>query len=171
MKFLTLKSLKRDESGATMIEMALVSIPFFFLIMGAIEFGLIMHVSSVMANATAEASRLAITGNSYDDLRSGADERNMSRPQFIRYTIQKRLGSWYRPGRLDIRIRTTSSYGSVRGNRTVVTDAGGVGGSQDIVTYNVDYRWRVMTPIMSSIIGRDGNYIIRSVVVSMNEAY
>jgi Flp pilus assembly protein TadG len=63
-------ALIRNNKGVTALETAIVMPVFLLLIFGIIEFGLMMHVSSLVENATHEAARKGSTGNSYRDRKS-----------------------------------------------------------------------------------------------------
>src|SRR5271166_2867921 len=58
----TLSKLFRERTAATMVEFALIAIPFFMLIIGIIEVGLIFWAGYELENATASAARLVRTG-------------------------------------------------------------------------------------------------------------
>lgn len=56
------RRLASDESGATAVEFALVSIPFFMLLFALLEVALIFFASQALETAVADASRLIRTG-------------------------------------------------------------------------------------------------------------
>lgn len=57
-----LRSLKKDKSGSTAIEFAMLAIPFSGLIFAIIETALVFFLTSTMANAVSSTSRLIRTG-------------------------------------------------------------------------------------------------------------
>lgn len=65
-----LRKAHRDESGAALLEFALIALPFLGLVLGMLEVGLIFWAGYELDNATVTASRLIKTGQaqkgSYD---------------------------------------------------------------------------------------------------------
>jgi Flp pilus assembly protein TadG len=57
-----LRSLRRDESGATAIEFAMIATPFFALLFGIIQLGYRFFTAEALDTATAEAARTIMTG-------------------------------------------------------------------------------------------------------------
>jgi len=57
------KTLKNDTEGATAIEFAILSIPFFALIFGIIELAIVLFLSTSLTNAVSEAGRQIRIGN------------------------------------------------------------------------------------------------------------
>lgn len=63
---------KKNEDGATAVEFAFVSLPFFALLFGIMELAIVFFVNSALVHATAEAGRLIRVGNFQSC--GGADE-------------------------------------------------------------------------------------------------
>lgn len=158
----------RHHEGATAIEFAMVLPVFLLFVFGIFEFGLIMHVSSLVENATHEGARYGITGSSYEDL----NPDGMPRDQFIEQYIRKRVGMWVRQD--EQILVTTKVVGNIvdlgRGGAVTDDDAGAGQGGQAVI-YNVDYFWKIMTPFMASLIGEDGTFRIHTTVVVKNEDF
>src|SRR5689334_21413692 len=57
-----IRLLKRDQIGITSIEFALIAPVFLMLIMGVVEFSMIMFTTAVMESATNNTARLGKTG-------------------------------------------------------------------------------------------------------------
>ena len=57
------KTLKNNTEGATAIEFAILSIPFFALIFGIIELAIVLFLSTSLTNAVSEAGRQIRIGN------------------------------------------------------------------------------------------------------------
>ncbi len=53
----------RDEDGATAVEFAFVSLPFFALLFGILELAIVFFVNSALVHSTAEAGRIIRVGN------------------------------------------------------------------------------------------------------------
>lgn len=164
-----LLSFIRNNKGVTALETAIVLPVFLLMIFGIIEFALIMHVSSLVENATHEAARKGATGDVYGDL----NPEKLDRDAFIQKYLRARLGGWARDeGVITI---TTKTAGSLQ---EVIAGGGGGGGgvvkfgeAGEAVLYTVTYNWKILTPIMAQIIGTDGFFPIRSSVVVQNENF
>jgi Flp pilus assembly protein TadG len=53
---------RRGERGVTLIEFAIVAVPFFFLVFGTMELGLVLWGTYELENATEDAARMIRTG-------------------------------------------------------------------------------------------------------------
>lgn len=183
-----LRRLHREERGVTAIEFAVVAPVLSLLLLGIIEFALIMVVYNTMEGATAISSRLGKTG--YID--SG-----LTRQQTILNAIASRAGSLIDVSQLTVTskfykqynqindpepfIDTNSngsynvgeSYTDINGNAQWDADMGssGYGSAGDVVVYSVSYPWGLATPIISNLIGANGVYTITTRAVVKNEPY
>lgn len=177
----------RDTDGATAIEFALIAPVLFLMVMGIIEFGMIMFASATLEGATNIGARLG---------KSGATTSGMTREQYIRTEIQNRASGLLNPAQVVITTRpyptfsTTGNpppepcitaqcgngaagvdYSDLNGNGSydlVRTDAG-LGG--DVVVYDVTYNWPLFTPMISQLIGSGGSYQVRAVTTVRNEPF
>src|ERR1700677_3281640 len=57
-----LRRFTRAETGAAAVEFALIALPFFGLLFGVFEIGLMFLVATTLQNATADAARMIRTG-------------------------------------------------------------------------------------------------------------
>ena len=57
-----LRNWRRNESGATTVEFAMIAVPFFYLVFSIIEVGSVLFTSTLMENAVLEHSRQIRTG-------------------------------------------------------------------------------------------------------------
>jgi len=159
-------ALIRNNKGVTALETAIVMPVFLLLIFGIIEFGLMMHVSSLVENATHEAARKGSTGNSYSDLNPNG------RTTFIQEYLQARLGGWARDKKtLSITTQTAGSIVNFNPGGAGGVAATGFGQRGEAVLYIVTYNWKILTPMMGQIIGTNGVFPIRSTVVVQNENF
>lgn len=164
-----LSQIKKSDTGAAALEFALVVPIFLYLLFGILEFGLVMHVSSLVENAVHEGARYGITGETYGDL----NPDGLSREQFLEKYIVKRVGRWiYDPSDLTI---TTTVVGNIvdLGTGGAQPDKNnGYGGGGQAVTYKVLYKWHILTPLVGPLIGdEDGIYPIRATVTVKNEDF
>ncbi|WP_321335055.1 TadE/TadG family type IV pilus assembly protein [Breoghania sp.] len=129
----------RDESGVTAIEFAMVAVPFFALIVGIIEIGLMFFAGRILDNATADAARLIRTGQAYT--------QNFDAAAF-RASVMSELPSFFTNDRLAIDVRTFETFAGINSrppvedgklnndNFTYVNP-----GPSQIVVVRVFYRW------------------------------
>lgn len=179
--------IKDCNSGATIVEFALVAPVFFLAFMGLIELGLMFFTYSVLEGAVAHGARVGLTGFSVGD-----------RQTYIISEIERLSGGFLDRSRLDIDILAYNSFDNigepepcispptppcsgspginftdVNGNGIWDDDQGkaGAGNAGNIVLYEINYAWRLFTPMMDSIIGDgSGNYMITTVATVKNEA-
>lgn len=183
-----LKKFCRAQAGATAIEFAVVAPVMCILVMGIIEFSLIMMVYNVMEGATATSARTGKTD--YVDA-SG------NRQQTILDQITARAGSLIDGTKLTVTTKYYKQYDQINdpepyvdtnhngqydpgepftdinGNGVWDADMGqsGFGSAGDIVVYTVSYPWAISTPIVSSFIGTGGIFTITTHAVVKNEPY
>lgn len=178
----------RAEAGVTAIEFAVVAPVLLLLLMGIIEFSLIMLASNVLESATNLSSRLSKTG--YQDA-------GVTREQTIINEVNSQAGSLLDTTKLTISSKfyqqfdqindpepwTDSNangtrdpgepYTDINGNSQWDADLGvaGYGGPGDIVVFTVSYPWAIATPIISNLVGSNGIFTITSHAVVRNEPY
>lgn len=172
--------LLRNE-GVTALEFALISPFLLLIIMGIIEFSLIMFVMATMESATVTTSRLGKTGYVTGGL---------SRQQMIINNMTARTTGLLDPNLITITTTVYSGfedigqpepytdsnssgqynigepYTDVNGNGAWDADMGvaGVGNAGDIVVYNISYPWSIITPPLKAIIGNTYTVTVRTVV-------
>jgi Flp pilus assembly protein TadG len=72
----TMRRLRRREDGAAAVEFALVAAPFFAMLFAIIETSLIFFAGQTLETATADASRLIMTGQAQTQGYQAADFKN-----------------------------------------------------------------------------------------------
>jgi Flp pilus assembly pilin Flp len=172
---------KQDESGNAAIEFALVSPILFLLIIGIVEFGMIMFANNVIENAAIAGARLGITNSTYASeprVASGAD-----RIEVIKNNIRARAGGFLDAAKVSVSCESLgNNFGSIPANQTggfacgqVVDEAtcsgAGAGGKNDAVIYTVGYCWDIITPLMSNFFPPNGEVYINSSLVVKNENF
>lgn len=149
----------RRKDGATIIEFALILPVFLLLLLGIIEFSLVMFVSSVIEGATAAAARMSKTGLGRSTEEDVAVRAQQDLARFKQVILDR-------------------GYDIIKSDKlqVLISPAGGspantVGGSGEMVTYDTTYTWTLQTPIISSIIGDDGVLELHAQTVVINEPY
>lgn len=167
-----LSRLKRDSSGATAVEFAMIAAPFFFLLFAMLEVAAVFFVGTVLENAVLEASRQVRTGQ--------AQSAGMSLAGF-RSEVCDRIAVVGNCERLEIDVRVFENFGDV--DQSSPIDEGGEidtsgfgwdpGVAGDIVLVRVFYRWSLMTPNFGTAMSnmRDNQRLITSATVFRNEPF
>jgi Flp pilus assembly protein TadG len=142
---LQVRRLKRNQDGATAVEFALISIPFFALIFAIIEIGLVFFAGQVLETAVADSGRLVLTGQ--------AQNGNFNAARFRQEVCRRSYGMFDCGSRMHIDVRTSQSFANANLQRPV--DANGnimnnftynPGDAGDIVVVRVFYEWPVIVP-------------------------
>lgn len=188
MRTQNLPTLLKNNDGVTAIEFALISPAFLLMVMGMIEFGVIMLAQNVMEGATFSASRLGKTGFVAE---------NISREQTIYNEIEKRAGTMLDMTQLVITSKAYSGFGEVgdpepfidanangvrdsgenytdvNGNGVYDTDVGtvGLGEAGEVVVYTANYPWHIATPLLKNLVGVEGIINLSARTVVQNEPY
>ncbi len=187
--FLITRKYKRkfasDDDGVTAVEFALIAPVFVLLLMGIIEFSLIMFVSSAIEGAIAASGRYGKTGYT---------AAGSSRQQQIVATVAARTNGLINPSLITVTTTVYPSFDSISKDEPYVDtnhngthDSGeaytdinhngqwdsagvsGLGNANDIVVYTVSYPWTINTPLIGKFFGSP--YIISSRTVVKNEPY
>jgi Flp pilus assembly protein TadG len=161
--------------GAAAVEFALVSIPFFALLFGIIEVGLIYFVSTTLEGATNEAAREIRTGQ----LQGQAIP--VTKTSFTALICGQLtwLGSTC-TNNLFVQVQTFSSFQTITQPSPIVNGAidrntlvFSMGGPGDIVLVQSFYQWTVLAPQLDNI-GTPltgGKMLLTSTSVFRNEPY
>ena len=145
-----------------MVEFAIITPVLLLIIMGIIEFSLIMFTWTVMENATANTARLGKTGY-YPN--------GMTQQQAIIQNVQNHTAGLLDPTKITLTALSYSDfseigqpepcitvrcgagqagvdYDDINGNKQWDSDMGaaGYGGAGDVVVYTVSYPWPIQTP-------------------------
>lgn len=169
---LLLSRFRRDKRGATAVELAMVALPFFFLLYAIIDISLIFFAQTTLENGVVSAARQIRTGE--------AQASNMTAAQFrtlVCNQISMLLGC---DARLGIDVRRFNSFGNVSlpaaldqngnlsGNMTF--DPGAAG---DIIVVRAFYSWPMLTPTVGeNFSNMSGNHRLLSTSVAFrNEPF
>ncbi len=150
-------------SGATAVEMALLSPVFFMLLMGIIEGGMMMTAQQLMENAAYNTSRLAKTGYglSTSAAQQAADVASILSTELSSY------GTFIDTSKVTMSSTDYSTFNAIGGN----TGTTGLGSASQIVVYQISYPWKLFTPMLSAIMGTNGVVTLQSYMVVRNEPY
>ena len=188
-----LRRLRRDDTGATAIEFAIVSSVFFILMFGIIEYGMIMLTKVAIESATNQVGRSASIGtvcagcaNRVDSIRQSIASKTagLVSPQSVSVTSAVVSNpTTATPPIPDICLdnpanpypATCTSWVNNDGvngyQQTGGLGAGSIGVAGDLVEIRVTYLWKVLFPVFQSSFGTNGVLTITSSTVVKNEPF
>jgi hypothetical protein len=176
--------------GVTAVEFAFTLPILLFFTLGITEFSTIFMAQNMLENATNTASREGKTGY----VKSG-----LSREAFLLLLIQERIDKLMDPSKITMdtqvykalnqvnepepytdrnhngRYDTGETFTDTNGNGHWDPDGAyaeeGYGNAGDVTVYTVSYQWKVMTPLLSEILGNNGIVTLSSRILVKNEPY
>lgn len=167
---------RRDQSGVTAIEFAILAMPFFMLIMAIVEFGLAFLVSGILDNAVLEASRLIRTGQ--------VQKQSLTKEDFREIVCENMGAIFCNEARIIIDVRNYGSFGEINTppeiwDETEEDEADrdksfyDPGSASDIVLTRVIYRWPMFSSLLRFDAGdtSDGFRNLRSTVIFKSEPF
>lgn len=164
-----IRRLARARDGATAVEFAMIATPFFLLLMGILELGLVFLVSTTLEHATQEASRQIRTGEFQDAGGVNADDFETLVCDELTW-----IGSTCK-AQLDVDVRAYSSLAEMKNPpaydpEKACFEAGGPG---QIVLARTSIRWKIFTPLLAPSLATtgDGNRLIQSTTAFKNEPF
>ncbi|AXS38893.1 TadE/TadG family type IV pilus assembly protein [Breoghania sp. L-A4] len=166
-----LRRFRRNESGSTAIEFALVAMPFLVLLAFLIEIGLVFFAGEVLDNAVAESARLIRTGQ--------AQKASLDADGF-KQEVMGHLPGFFSADRLSIDVKTYTSFSTWAETPLIDEDdkliedfSYQTGSASQIVVMRAFYRW----PMAGSYFGvdfsdlADGTRLIASIAAFRNEPF
>lgn len=178
-----------NDKGAAALEFAFVAPVLIFVVLGIMELGMILFVTSLLEGSVRMAARFGITGyapasvSREQQIRDILQENtagliDMSKVTFTQYVYENfsdigkpepfvddsPANGSYDPG---------ESYQDVNGNGQWDSDMGvaGVGGPGAVVVYRVTYDWPLLTPYLADVLGTDGKIPLSASIVVRNEPF
>lgn len=166
-----LTRLRRNESGSTAIEFAMVAMPFLMLLVVIIEIGLAFFASQVLDNAVADSARLIRTGQ--------AHQASLDQAGF-KQEVLNRLPGFFSADRLSVDVKTFSSFSTWTSQPVIDADNNLIdnfvyqpGNASQIVVVRAFYRW----PMVGALLGvdfadlADGSRLLGSIAAFRNEPF
>ncbi|WBS04878.1 pilus assembly protein [Pseudoduganella sp. SL102] len=152
-------SIKSRQSGATVVEMAIVMPVFLLVLLALVEFGMMFFVTLTMQYAVREGARYAITGQADLDPNKASQQRHAAVIQKIR---DNSFGMYDRLAPV-ISVNGTSYKPAAYGNAMF-------GGAGSIIVLKIDCSWTVTTPFVSRAF-TDGKYKFAVAATMRNEFF
>ena len=177
-----------DEAGSPAVEFGLVAPLLLLVMIGIIEFGMIMFVTVLMEGGLREAARYGITGQTPE----GGDrmarilaivaDRTLGLVDLSKATITLTAyptfddvgkGEAFTDGNGNGKYDAGETYKDCNGNGKHDADRGkaDAGNAGDVVVYQFDYDWPLLTSMMMPLIGEDGKFHIQANAVVRNEPW
>lgn len=157
----------RRQDGAAAVEFALVALPFLALMFAIIETALVFFAGQVLEYATAEASRLILTGQAQTtDFKTGAaSATGFSAADFKKAVCQQSLGFPFSCDRMSISVQNFQSSFSSVDTKPPVTDGKldtsklkfDMGGPGCIEAVSVYYQWPIYVSLLGSSLANLNN--------------
>ena len=181
-----LRRLRGREDGSPVAAFAFVAPVLILMVIGTIEFGMIMFVTVLMESGLRDAARYGITGNQFG---------GMNRMERIVRIINDRTLGLVEISPADIQILVYPDFGQIgqgedfvdgngtydagetftdtNGNGVWDSDIGqsGPGVSGQVVLYRIDYDWDLMTPLAAPLIGQNGKFTLSASIAVRNEPW
>jgi len=161
----------KSTKGTTALEYAIILPVLLYLLLGIVDFSLIMYASAVLQGATLAAAREGATGCSTtgQDYDTGC----------IYTTLASRVGGLLNTTDDDNPLNVcTVDYGSVAtaslpaSPPPCISSSYAPQGAGHIVIYTVTYNWPIVTPFLDKFLGDGhGNYMLVGTALVQNEPY
>ena len=169
-----IKTLIRSERGAAAVEMALVATPFFMLLFGIIEIGMIFLISASLENGMDIAARTIRTGQ----FQTGSTTTAAA----FKTSICNTFG-WFQSdctANLYVDVRTFSTFSAITAPQPVSNGSFNSsaltftpGGPNDIVVVRAYYQWPLIAPFFDRALQQlnGGVALLTSTFAFRNEPY
>ena len=169
-----LKALRKDESGFTAVEFALVAMPFVMLILGVIQIALFYFTTFSLENALERAAREIRTGQ--------AQSQSIDAQAFKDKVCANMPGFADCAGHVRVDVRSFGSFSGIQGNTPPGLDGEGNLGSNfnfapgqggDVVLVTAFYEWTLTKYIPFLELGNmaGGSRLIQAAVAFRNEPF
>src|SRR5262245_38950266 len=165
----TVRRLVRNEDGSTAVEFGLLGIPFFGLMFAIIETSLVFFAGQTLETATADASRLIMTGQ--------AQTASFDQDKFKQAVCSRIYGLFNCMAGLKLDVRKATSFGSADMKKPLnakkeLADGGftfDAGSAGDIVVVRVMYEWPIYVALLSDM--SNGKRLLMATAAFRNEPY
>lgn len=162
----------RQNRGTVAIEFALLSLPFFTIVLAIIEFSIAYATATMLESATFSAARVITTGQISQSIGSAQaagefrDALCANAPVFISACTS---GSG---GNLTVASEPVTSFATFLSNPTAMNTPFNVGTSGGTVVIRTQYVYTFITPLIGDLLtGGSGQVTFTSIVATQNEPY
>lgn len=167
------RAFHRDQDGATVVEFALVSVPFFALMFAILETALVFFAAQTLETAVGDSGRLIRTGQ--------AQQQAMDLPTFRQTICDKVLQLFDCEAGLHLDIRTYPTFAAMtfvdpvdeEGNLDTDDFDFDIGEANEIVVVRAFYEWPTYVTGLGSDLRNlaNGKHLISSAAAFRNEPF
>ena len=180
--------IRRARDGSSLVEFAFVAPLFLMTLVGIIEVAMTLFVSSLLEGGLRDAARFGITGftpagttreeaivDHIDQVTLGLIDPSEITITTMIYPDFNQIGGEepYVDANTNGQWDAGESYNDINGNGQWDADMGqaGMGGPGDVVVYSLEAPWTILTPLLSSVLGDDGQLTLRASIAVRNEPF
>ena len=162
----TVRRLIRHEDGSTAVEFGLLGVPFFGLMFAIIETALAFFAGQTLETATADSSRLIMTGQ--------AQMQNFDKAKF-KEAVCARIHGLFKCDNIKFQVATAASFATasfsppIDAQGNVKPDTFTPGGPSEIVVVQVMYEWPIYVARLSNM--GSGKRLLMATAAFRNEPY
>jgi len=149
---------RRRQSGATVVEMAIIAPVFLLMLLALIEFSLMFFTTLTMQYAVREGARFAVTGQT--SLDTSASQRYAA---IIQNMKNNSLGMYDK-------LSTVISVNGTSYPNSASYTSGMFGKAGDLIVLQLDCDWVVTTPLLGAFFSK-GKYHFKVAATMRNEAF
>jgi Flp pilus assembly protein TadG len=170
------------------VEFAFAAMPLVLMVVGTMEFGMIMFTSTLMESGLRDAARFGITGQEPEaqtrlerildiiaNRTLGLVDMTAAQVEVMVYPGYGDIGRGeaFVDGNANGKYDPGETFTDENGNGQWDADVGapGAGGAGDIVVYRMNYDWPLLTPLLGHVIGVDGHFSLKAAVAVRNEPW
>jgi Flp pilus assembly protein TadG len=174
----------KNESGFTAVEFAIVSVPFFLLLIGAMSVSLYFFTTSTMAAAMTSASRAILTGQFQQSTGAYSGASTLAQQEAVfKSALCSKLPTYVTCGNIVILAQATNTFGGISRpscatngvitTQTAANTSFNVGGSSSVVLMTACYPWTFGGHLPFFNIGdlQGGAFLIQTSVIFRTEPY
>jgi hypothetical protein len=175
--------LKDDIRGATLLEFAFISPVLFTILLGLTDFGYRCYAAAIVEGTLQQAARLATIGNKTEpqidsfvrakliNFNSGATV-TVTKTNYYKFANVKRAETLTSDANSNGSWNTGDCYVDLNGNGKwdSISGVDGLGGSDDIVYYKVDFEFDRLVPL-GKFLGWSNRQLISANTVMRNQPY
>ncbi len=174
----------KDRRGNVVIEFAMVAGPFFVLVMGIIELGLVYWASGLLDSATQDTARQIRTGELQQA--AAAEGQEATAEELFRDAVCEAMEGLLEcdttSDNFFFDVRNYPGFGDVDMSPPETDDESGAvltsfnaGSENEVILVRTYYKWDLLTPgmqhLLSHYIDADGRMVIESTVAFRNEPF
>ncbi len=166
----SLRNFLQERRAVSVVEFAIIAIPFFILITGIIEVGLVFWAGYELENATAATARLVRTLQAQN---AGYTVAQLGAQLCQNVVILTNCNS-----KVQLSVQTFTSFAGItvpnpvdQNGKLQTTFTYSPGGAGAIVLLTAFYEWPLTTPLSTAVLSNlaDGNYLLQSSTAFRNE--